>query len=263
MSAATWETAKGLTWRKVSSAEARRLLRLAHSSRWPELKREAMRLPGREIALPDGRRLRLRRAVAPPQPGGHGSHRGRSMLAPVGGVGSLPDRRGEHARRKQAATRDGRPHGSDAVSLSRPVRLRDRHRRHGHVARVGRARRRRQPARRLRYGRLHRRSHGPQVRRAEGGCRDHGLREACGLPSRAVCRRRVRRPHGPARMATGDNRSLAVPPAEHSQGRATRAINGAHCAKVLRWIADNFADETTKAADVRSKWLEVTGTTPA
>ena len=56
-------------------------------------------------------------------------------------------------------------------------------------------------------------------------------------------------------------RSLFHPPRLVRDG--LRAIDGAHCAKVLRWIADNFADETTKAADVRSKWLEVTGTTPA
>ena len=90
MSAATWQTSKGLTsWSKVSSAEARRLLQRAHSSRWPELKREAMRLPGREIALPDGRRLRYGVAVASPQAGGHGSHRGPLHARPQGGAGSL------------------------------------------------------------------------------------------------------------------------------------------------------------------------------
>ena len=59
MSAATWQTSEGLTsWSKVSSAEARRLLRLAHSSRWADQQRAMMRVPGRVVQLPDGRRLR-------------------------------------------------------------------------------------------------------------------------------------------------------------------------------------------------------------
>ena len=54
-----WEVSKGLTsWMGVSEAEARRLLRRAHSSRWADQHRAMMRVPGREVQLPDGRRLR-------------------------------------------------------------------------------------------------------------------------------------------------------------------------------------------------------------
>ena len=56
-------------------------------------------------------------------------------------------------------------------------------------------------------------------------------------------------------------RSLFHPPEEVNGG--VRTIDGAQCAKVLRWLADNIDDEAITAAAVRLAWLEATDTPEA
>ena len=62
----------------------------------------------------------------------------------------------------------------------------------------------------------------------------------------------------PAWRRTIIARSLFYPPDQVSRG--VKAIDGAQCAKVMRWLADNIDDEAITAANVRLAWFAATDT---